>query len=463
MKRQRIGHCLALASIILIGGGLGVSGFGPAVAQEDTPGGTTLTFGIETSLSVSDNYNLATTAPGTSTILDTTLSFGYLSETANDRFAFDIDGVVRASDIPGVGGDVRFDDVNAALSYTREGANSRFSVTTGYNRVNLDFLDPFELANLTDASLITGSGTRLSRTARLIFETGTSGPLGFGVELGTEAIGYSNTTDPGLFDSQTDDIALTSRLRLSPVAEGRVRLSQEEYGADDLANTDRTTRALSFGVAYELSAVTTLDVIIGTSKIDEAASGTSRGSFGTATLTRALANGTAGVILDRSFGIEGGRTTLSANRSMDLPSGTLAYSLGVTRGELGGTEVIGSVAYSQTLPRGTLTASLDRSVDSTDAGNDELTTTANLGYVMALSPLANLSLQLDYVAVDDAGSGTVTGTNRSAFRAEYSRELTPDWDLSAGYEHQREATAGSGTAKSNTVFLTLGRDFSIRR
>ena len=462
MKKQRIGHSMALASIICVAGG-----FGPAVAQEDIPGGTTLSFGIETSLSVSDNYNLSVVAPGTSTILDTTLSFGYLSETAIDRFAFDIDGVVRAADIPGTGpgagGDIRFDDLNADLSYTREGANSRLSATTSYNRVNLDFLDPFDLADLNDGDLITGSGTRISRTARLIFETGTSGPLGFGFELGTEVLGYSDTTDPGLFDSQTDDIALTSRLRLSPVAEARLRLSQEDYNDEALIPADRTTRALSFGVAYEIDPVTTLDVIIGTSKIDAAAAGTSSGGFGTLTLNRALANGTASVILDRSFGVEGGRTTLSANRSMDLPSGTLAYSLGATRGELGDTEVIGSVAYSQTLPRGTLTASLDRSVGSTDAGNDELTTTANLGYTMALSPLANLSLELDYVAVDDAGSGAVTGTTRSALRAEYTRELTPDWNMSAGYEHQRESNDGSGSANSNTVFFTLGRDFSIRR
>ena len=456
MKKQRIGHCLALASIIVT-----VGGIGPAFAQDDAPGGTTLTFGIETSLSVSDNYNLALVAPGTSTILDTTLSFGYLTETAIDRFAFDIDGVVRAADIPGVGGDIRFDDVNADVSYSREGANSRISATASYSRVNLDFLDPFELADLSDADLINSSGTRTSRTARVIFETGTSGPLGFGIELGTEVLGYSDTADPGLFDSRTDDIALTSRLRLSPVAEARVRLSQEDYSDEGLIPADRTTRDLSVGVLYELSPINTLDAIVGVSKIDDATTGASRGGFGTLILTRALPNGTAGVVLDRSFGIEGGRTTLSVNRSMDLPSGTLAYSLGATRGELGGTEVVGSVAYSQTLARGTFTASLDRAVDSTDAGNDELTTTANLGYTTALTPLANLSLELDYVEVDDAG--TVTGTNRTALRAEYTHELTPDWDLSAGYEHQRESTEGSGTANSNTVFLTLGREFSIRR
>jgi hypothetical protein len=468
VKRQRIGHSVALASIVAV-----VGGFAPAVAQDATAtgaapqsgaaGGTTLTFGVSSKLSINDNYKLAVIAPGTSTILDTTLSFGYLTETATDRFAFDIDGVLRASDIPGVGSDFRFDDSTAALSYSREGANSRFSATADYNRVNLDFLDPFSLANLSDTDLINSSGRLASRNANLTFETGINGPLGFGIELGHQGSDYSNTTDPGLFDNTTDDIALTSRLRLSPVAEARARLSQENYRAEDVGNTDRTTRALSFGLAYEISPITTLDASVGTETIDTVGSAKTRGTFGTISLTRALANGSAGLILDRSFGIEGGRTTLTAKRSMDLPTGTLAYSLGVTRGELGGTAVVGSIAYSQTLPRGDLTASLDRTVESNKSGNDILTTNAALGYTMALTPVSGLSLDFNYAAVENVGVGTAADTKRSALRAQYTHELTADWNLSAGYEHQRLVTAGSGTADSNTVFMTLGREFSIRR
>ena len=460
MKKQRIGHSLALASSLFI-----VGGFAPAVAQEDAPGGTTLTFGINSKLSVSDNYTLAVVAPGTSTILDTTLSFGYLSQTAISRFAFDIDGVLRVADLPSAGSSsgTRFDDINAALSYTHEGANSRFSATANYNRIDLDFLDPFTLTDISDVDLTNSSGTRNNRNARVIFETGVNDPLGFGLELGHNNFSYSNTTDPGLFDTTTNDFALTSRLRLSAVAEGRVRLSQENYTAGGLIPTDRTTRALSFGVAYELSAVTTLDTNVGIEKIDTVGLGTQRGTFGTISLTRAMANGTVGLVLDQSFGIEGERTTLTAARDLALPSGTLAFSLGVTRGEQSGTQLVGSIDYSHTLPRGTLTASLDRRVDSSTSGNDILTTNAALGYSMALSSVSDLSLDFDYAEIKNDGSGTTSNTNRKSLRAEYTRALTQDWDLSAGYEHQRLATQGIGTSSSNTIFLTLGRTFSIRR
>ena len=463
MKRQRIGHSMALASIMFIVGGFGPAAAQDAGAQDDEAGGTTLTFGVRSELSVSDNYNLSVVAPGTSTILDTTLSFGYLAVTATDRFAFDIDGVLRAADIPGAGSDLRFDDTTAALSYTREGANSRFSATADHNRVNLDFLDPFARADLNKANLTNSSGIVANTNARVKLETGLNGPLGFDIELGHRATGYSNTTDPTLFDSTTNDVALTTRLRLSPVAEARVRLSQEDYTANDLVNTDRTTRALSFGVTYELSPATTLDASVGTKTIDTVGAGTSRGAFGTVSVTRALANGSAGLILDRSFGIDGGRTTLTAKRDMILPSGTLAFSLGATKGAQSGTALIGSVAYLQNLPRGDLTASLQRRVESDASGNDILTTAAALGYTHALTPVSDLSFDFDYSAVENVGSGTASNSNRSSLRAAYSHALTPDWDLSAGYEHQRLSTGGAGAANSNTIFMALGREFSIRR
>ena len=456
MKKQRIGHSMALASIICV-----VGGFGPADAQEDAPGGTILTFGIETRLSVNDNYNLDLVAPGTSTILDTALSFGYLAETATDRFAFDIDGVLRGSDLPGAGGDLRFDDPGLTISYDREGANSRLTATAAYNEANLDFLDPFEF--IEDGDLISGSGRRATSSARVIFETGTSGPLGFGLELGHRAVNYSDTTDASLFDSQTDDVALTSRLQLSPVLEGRIRLSQEDYAAEDATSTDRTTRALSFGATYEISPVTTLDATLGFEKIDSSVTGADEGVFGTLDLTRALANGSAGIALDRSFGTEGGRTTLSLRRDLELPNGRLAFNLGVTKGELGETGIVGSIDYAQTLPRGELTAALERSVDSDTSGNAVLTTTAALGYSMPATSVSTLSFDFDYVAVDDVGTGSTLSTDRSTFRAAYTHELTADWDLSAGYEHQRRFTEGSGTASSNEIFMTLGREFSIRR
>ena len=113
---------MALASIIVI-----VGGFGPAVAQDDAPGGTTLTFGVESITQRQRQLQSCRCGPRHQHHSGYDAVFWLSVRNRYDRFAFDIDGVVRASDIPGVGSDVRFDDANAALSYTREGANSRLS------------------------------------------------------------------------------------------------------------------------------------------------------------------------------------------------------------------------------------------------------------------------------------------------------------------------------------------------
>ena len=183
------------------------------------------------------------------------------------------------------------------------------------------------------------------------------------------------------------------------------------------------------------------------------------GSLG---LTRELANGTVGVLLDRfTFSINGSRTTLSFSRAMDLPSGQLSASLGATQGDVGSAEIIGSLDYTRTLARGKILARLDRSVSTSTNGDDVLATRAELGYTMDVSPVSAIAFGVDYLAIDTTGTGEKT--DRTGFRAVYTHSLTEDWGLSAGYEHLRRDSNVDGKANSNSVFLTLERDFVFRR
>ena len=46
--------------------------------------------------------------------------------------------------------------------------------------------------------------------------------------------------------------------------------------------------------------------------------------------------------------------------------------------------------------------------------------------------------------------------------ASYRRALTRDWTLATGYTHRLNREEGAGTARSNTLFVTLQRDFAWR-
>jgi len=452
---------LALAGAILVAGGTA------AGAQDAAPAGRVLTFGISSDFRVSDNLNLDLVSPGTATVWDTRLSFGFLTETRTSRFALGLDGVVRLADVPGADTAVRLDDPGLTLGYSREAANSRLSFDAELRRTNLDFIDPLDLADIDPTDLVTDTGRREIRRATLAFETGINDPLGFLVELDHSERLYTGTTDPELFDRRTDTVEATARMRLSPVAEGRVTAALEEYRAEDAPGTERTTRSLSLGLSYQVAPDTTLDAEIGSEEIEERlavppGTTTDRGAFGTLALTRRLPNGTLGLTLERSFSPDGARTTLSASRALDLPAGSLAFSLGASRGERGDTEAVASLDYLQRLPDGEFTAALAREVSTDDDGEDVLTTRAELGYSHRLTPISSVAFGLDHVETDDLGSGTVTPADRSSFTATYTHALTRDWDLSAGYEYRRRSTTGGGDAHSNTVFVTLERDFRFR-
>ena len=463
MTKNAFGYSLALCAAVYT-----VSGTGPMLAQNAPDvGGTTLTFGIRSTFQVNDNYTLDPVTAGTATIFDTRLSFGLVKETRRDTFSLLADGVLRAADLP-TGSDMRFDDPGLRLSYAHDAADSRLTADAEWRRANLDFLDPFEITDIRNPSDLTNAtGEREIRRGRLTFETGIDAPLGFLFDLGKEKVNYTNTTDPDLYDQSTDDVAVTTRLRFSSVAEGRVRFSQEDFTAEDTNRTDRRTRDLTFGVAYALSPIDTLDITFGQAEVREtlrafATTTTDTGMIGSLGLTRELGNGSAGLLLDRSFSVNGGRTSLSFSRAIDLPTGRLAASIGATKGEVGSTELIGSLDYLQDLPRGRITARVDRTVDTGSDGDDILATRAALGYFLDLSPVSAMSLGLDYAAIGNAGASTAEEVKRTGFRATYLQSLTEDWNLSVGYEHLRRDSNIDGKANSNTVFLTLNRDFVFR-
>ena len=232
------------------------------------PGGLTYTFGVSSTLKFNDNYNLDNISPGNSTILDTRLSFGLLKQTRVDTFSLLLDGVIRVADLP-TGSDMRFDDPGVVLRYVREGANSQLTADAKFSRTNLDFIDPFKVVgDVQNTDLITDVGER---------EEPVRAPdLGDRTECARSGCCSISGTristipaPPTLISTTAHDVSygITTRLRLSPVADGRVVISQEDYSADDADQTDQRTRELSFGVAYAISPITKLDATLGVQEV----------------------------------------------------------------------------------------------------------------------------------------------------------------------------------------------------
>lgn len=462
----------------LIGGGcLSVLalGTGPMLAQQaggPETGGPVLRFGVGTTLSATDNYNLDPNNGDNATLFDTRLSFGYLNRRANDVFSLDVSGLLRANEPPG--GSSVFDDRNVRFGYDREGVNSRFSFGADYSFASVDSLDPFGNQFFKDdpldpTDLTQDRGDREQIGTRFSFETGLNGPLGFILEGRYREQTFSDTTDPDLFDTEIFNLSGTTRFTFSPVTEGRVVLRYEDYSAEDVPQTDRVTSSVNFGLTQALSPVDTLDILVGYQEIEteETIGGlrqtdTDTGFIGSLDITRELTRGTIATSLDFRQSVNGRTATWLVSRAMPLPRGGIEFSLGVASDVDDTIRPVGSVIFTHETARSTLTASLERQVTTSSRSNELRTTRASLDYLYQITEISDLGFSVNLTELDQAGGPAVNDTTRADLRATYSHQITRDWRLSSGYEYRMRDETGVGSASSNRVFLTLDREFAIR-
>ena len=458
-----------LAGVCLAAAGLASAQQGSSPEE----GGPVLTFGLSSTLSATDNYNLRPSEAESVTLFDNRLSFGFRQRRRNDLLHFDFSGLLRANEPPG--GSNRFDDRSARLGYDREGVNSALSLGADYNLTSIGSLDPFDDDRffdddpLNETDLTQDRGDREQISARFSFETGLNDPLSFALDGRYRERSFSGTTDPGLFDTRIFDLSATTRFTFSPVTEARVVLRFEDYSAKDAPRTDRQTSSLNLGLTQALSQVDTLDVSLGIQQIETEEtvlgirqSDTQTGMIGSLALTRELTRGTIGTTFDLRESVNGTTATWMVERAMPLPRGALEVSLGATSDVSDTIRPVGRVGLTHEMARSTLTASLERQVRTSSRANELRTTRASLGYNYEINSLSQIDVSASFAELARAGGPAVNDTIRADLRATYSHDLTRDWRLSSGYEHRIRDEDSRGRASSNRVFLTLERNFALR-
>jgi hypothetical protein len=434
-----------------------------------TEPGTTLTFGVFSTLRSDSNLDMAPTSPGAATLFDTALSFGLHSSTRLSAFDLTLGGVLRAARLPGGGNDTRFDGQSARLSYTHVTAAAKLTATASYDAASLLYLDPLAAMQTGSVDLAPSGGTRRLYAASVGLETGIDQPLGFLVSAQTSARHYSGAS-AAYYDSTNTQLSLGARVSFSGQTTGKVVLTGSNFTAQDPARTRYRSQELDFTLGHDFDARTHLDVTVGAARNRTVTTGadTSRTNptLGLA-LTRTLDNGTATVSAQRSLSPGGARTTLTGGQAIDITTGKFSYSLGATRGEQGHVDAVATLGYIQTLPTGQITANLSRQVVSPLAFNgldvgDELVTRAAVSYRYDVNQLSGVRFGIDYARVDPVAGNGVVPRRGSGFTAAYEHALTQDWVLTAGYRYRHRSDPINGTASGNSVFFSIGRSFTVR-
>jgi hypothetical protein len=432
-----------------------------------------LTFSYTSSLTTNDNLGLDPTSAGNSTWLDNRLGLSYSTETATSSLTFGASGVIRLSKLAGQDSDAGFDDGTLNLAYSRQGANSLFSLGANYNRTDVAFFDPLRLIpdpdNPVDPGDLTASaeGSRESRQASVKFATGLEGPFGMNFAASHSERLFHDTTDPDLYDTTRSSLSVGATLR--PVARTALtfNISQTDYSAEDIELTDRITRRAVIGLSHALTDATMLTASIGQTWIEKDQTiGLGRvqteqsGLNGSLALSHDLANGTVGVSLNHDISTDGNaRTDLLLTRNMDLPNGNLALSIGPSFQSGGKNGLAGTLSYGHNLPQGSLRANVSRRFASNDQDDAIDTTRLSLGWNHELSANSGLDLSLDYMNIDSDAVGA--DRERARLQLAYTMDLVNDWQLSGGYAHTYSDKEGTGTAKSNSIFVSIGRSVSF--
>lgn len=436
----------------------------PAPAQES---GTELTFGFSQSVETDDNLDLDPVSQGRTTFASTGLSFGIARETPLDRIGLTASGVLRAVDGPGA--ESGFDDQRLDFGYDRDGAQSAFSFNAGYLQSDVQFIRPLEdfendegqIELPPDLDDLNGTGTRERYRTGLALELGQDAPIGAALAADYLALRYTDTTDPGLTDNERFNLDGEVFLRPSQRIEGVLGVGYRVFDEDDVEQTRRETTTGFLGLNAELSPIWRLEARFGYTTIDTREFGTvtrTDGPSGLLRVERDMPNGTVEAGYEQIVTEDGDIRNLTVGRSLDLPTGTFAFTAGVADSELDSADFIGSLDWVQQLPRGEVNARFARSLDFDEDKGNILRTALFLGYVHNINALSSINLNAGYTV-----SKELTRTiDRANFSASYQHALTSDWSLNTGYRYRMREELTDPRAQSHALFFTIGREFSAR-
>lgn len=429
----------------------------PAFGQELARQGT---LSFSQGLEYSDNVSLSTT-PRSGFTSRTGVDLLLGTETRTQVLTFGI-----GTDLVGeFGGDITdeefdFESTRANFLYTREGARATFRFTGAYTETQLDEA-AFDLGDGSGLIISEGSVTRTSLGFGLT--TGVEGPVELSLNGRYRELDYQDTVDPDLIDETSNSVDATARFRLNPSLTLRTTAGITRTDEDDAVSTEREESFVGIGLETETAGGLSIvgDLLYDTTEVTDTTPSTTRddGIGIDLGITQDRPDGSLHVALSSRIDEAGRRSLAEVTRSFDMPSGEIAFSLGVLdqEGE-DSLQVIGGLEYFRELPRGGITASLRQDATSRD-GAAFLNTLASLNYTQEINEISDWSAGLSYTASDRLG-GT-DDDSRATATFTYTRELAEDWSMSTGFEHTRVTDTGTPDRSSNAVFFNIRRDITF--
>ena len=373
--------------------------------------GVALDFNLGVGVQSDSNPDLSPAGSDSSVAGGADLSFALTSETPLSSLSLQGSSGFDSAD----GGISTLNDPALFLTYDRTTANATLAVDASIRNVALEDGDV--------TNFDSGIGRKRTATIATALEFGTAGPLGFGLNATAIDQQFRDSSNPELIDSRTLILGGHVRGDLSQVLHLDIGASDRRFfqeGADM-----RETASANLGL--------TLD----------------------------RPTGSLGLQMTADDTPDGDRLGARFEQQMVLPSGSVTYSLGATRGVNDQLYTTGSLSYARDLPHGVLDIVLNRTVQQgADTDTETVLSTLRLGYSQPVTPTTILGLALNWAEQQDALNDiSIANTNLSAT---LTQNVTPDWTLNLGYTYLMRQDDVTGRAQSDQISLTLERAFSLR-
>ncbi|WP_425102278.1 hypothetical protein [Tropicibacter sp. S64] len=431
----------ALRALPAVGLVLGLAPLPLAAQDAADSGGVWLRFAVSQRLEATRNADLTPGADGTTLTSNTGLAFSLSSETRTDFIGLTVGGTLRHVSSPDPDKDVEFalKAPRAELTYARIGAGSRFETglsarveDVSYLRSLFDFLDEDgtlpdgidTVEQLIDSVDREENGTRRRLAAHAMLRFGIDGPVEGGLRLAATQVDHFQTDPTLFFDNRSYALNGDVKLALTETLTMTGTLGYTLYEED--GSPARETIALGVGLTQQRP----------------------RGKLTLGLSARQVEEGTG--------------FTLNTGWSGDLPLGSFGITLGASRSAEGSDSLTGTLSYTRPLPRGSLSARLQRGLTSGTTDSEALFTQASLGYSHDIGPLTGVQVNLSWLDSETLATGETK--TRGEFGLAVTHKLPQDWSLNAGYRRVmlRETTAGSGWAESDSVYVSIAKVFAHR-
>jgi hypothetical protein len=431
---------------------------GAVVRAQGVPPGIAASLDVTQRLEYSDNPDLDVN--GDSDLYGRTLlNFGLASDTKVQAFALNLGTEIE---------EFRDDNSNnldprnyfGTIRYDRNTRNARFGLRGEYRNTDVDG-DITEEEFDQDSNVINQTeGTRKFYSIGVEGAVGREAPIGANFAWRYSEIKYDGGSNQE--DNSTNDFRGQADFRIDPRITTNLTARYIDFDTNG-DGVDRKTTGAGAGVVLEVSPILTTSISLSYDRIKRSGdeTGTDKGISGVINVTRDMPNGSLGLTFESDVASNDNsrRSFLSVNRDMELPRGSLSYSLGVTSaGSAIGLNPLVDVNYTHIRPTQQISLGLSQRVNTDEDNNEEINTSLRASFDQQINNTSSFGINASFFNRNQLGDNQNDG-RRFEVGLTYRHDLTRDWGLVGGYSYTRSTEDNDRDRNRNTIFVGLQRSF----